>query len=57
MRVTGFAELTLQTRDPAALARFYSRAFGLIELSRDTDRVWPSWTPRRERLAVALDGA
>jgi len=38
--VTGFAELTLQARDPARLARFYADAFGLRELSREPDRIW-----------------
>lgn len=38
MGVTGFAELTLQARDPEALARFYARAFGMTEISRDADR-------------------
>jgi catechol-2,3-dioxygenase len=40
MAITGFSEMTLQARDPAALARFYVRAFGLAELSRDDDRIW-----------------
>ena len=40
MAITGFSEMTLQARDPAALARFYVRAFGLAELSRDEDRIW-----------------
>jgi catechol-2,3-dioxygenase len=38
--VTGFAELTLQARDPALLARFYREAFGLPELARESDRIW-----------------
>ena len=36
----GFAELTLETPDPAALARFYADAFGLSELAREDDRIW-----------------
>jgi catechol-2,3-dioxygenase len=36
----GFAELTLETPDPAALARFYVDAFGLEVLAREDDRVW-----------------
>jgi catechol-2,3-dioxygenase len=40
MAITGFSEMTLEARDPAALARFYVRGFGLTELSRDEDRVW-----------------
>jgi catechol-2,3-dioxygenase len=38
--ITGFTELTLQTRDPEALARFYRDGFGLRELSRRDDRIW-----------------
>lgn len=38
--VDGYAELTLETRDPAALERFYTVAFGLEVLNRDGDRVW-----------------
>ena len=34
MGVTGLAELTLQARDPVALARFYVGAFGLRDRSR-----------------------
>ena len=36
----GFAELTLETPDPAALARFYVDAFGLSVLAREDDRIW-----------------
>lgn len=52
--VTGFAELTLRTHDPEALARFYTGLFGLPELSREDDRIWLAvgeharlglWTP------------
>jgi len=38
--VSGFAEVTLEARDPAQLARFYVRGFGLTELSRERDRIW-----------------
>jgi catechol-2,3-dioxygenase len=38
--VSGFAELTLEARDPEGLAAFYGRAFGLEELSRQEDRIW-----------------
>lgn len=38
--ISGFAELTLQAQDPAGLARFYTDAFELQELSRKDDRVW-----------------
>jgi catechol-2,3-dioxygenase len=36
----GFAELTLETRDLAALERFYTDGFGLALLAREDDRVW-----------------
>jgi catechol-2,3-dioxygenase len=36
----GFCELTLEARDPAALAAFYSDIFGWEELSRGPDRIW-----------------
>lgn len=36
----GFCELTLEARDPGALASFYKRVFGWRELSRQGDRVW-----------------
>lgn len=38
--VTGIAELTLEARDPARLAAFYTAAFGLDEISREPDRIW-----------------
>lgn len=38
--ITGFAELTLETRDPEALLAFYVQGFGLLELSRESDRIW-----------------
>jgi catechol-2,3-dioxygenase len=50
----GFAELTLQTRDPEGLERFYRECFGLEVLSREDDRTWLAagqdallglWTP------------
>ena len=40
MQVSGFCEVTLQTQDPAGLARFYEECFGLHELSRDPKGVW-----------------
>lgn len=52
--VDGFAELTLETRDPGKLERFYREAFGFEALSRDDDRIWLAvgerarlglWTP------------
>jgi catechol-2,3-dioxygenase len=36
----GFAELTLQARDMAALERFYTDAVGLEVLAREDDRIW-----------------
>jgi catechol 2,3-dioxygenase-like lactoylglutathione lyase family enzyme len=50
----GFAELTLQARDPERLERFYVDGVGLEVLARETDRVWLAagtqarlglWTP------------
>jgi catechol-2,3-dioxygenase len=36
----GLCELTLQTTDPAGLARFYQEALGFPELAREDDRIW-----------------
>jgi catechol-2,3-dioxygenase len=36
----GFCEVTLEARDPFALAEFYKELFGWSELSRQPDRVW-----------------
>lgn len=53
----GFAELTLETDDIAALERFYVDAFGLEVLAREDDRVWLAagrharlglWSPGRK---------
>jgi catechol-2,3-dioxygenase len=50
----GFAELTLEARDRAALERFYTEALGLEVLAREQDRTWLAagpharlglWTP------------
>jgi catechol-2,3-dioxygenase len=50
----GFAELTLETPDPGALAVFYRHAFGCEVLSEEEDRIWLAvgeharlglWTP------------
>ena len=50
----GFAELTLETTDPARLERFYVDAMGLEVLAREEDRTWLAagpharlglWTP------------
>ncbi|QEC48711.1 VOC family protein [Baekduia soli] len=40
MLTRGLSELTLQTRDPDGLARFYEAVLGLPVLSREDDRVW-----------------
>lgn len=54
MSLDGFAELTLEARDLAALERFYTDGFGLELLKREHDRVWLAagrdarlglWTP------------
>jgi catechol-2,3-dioxygenase len=53
----GFAELTLETGDPTALAAFYCKAFGCEILSREDERLWLAvgersrlglWTPGRK---------
>jgi catechol-2,3-dioxygenase len=54
--VTGLAELTLQARDPVALASFYTDAFGLPEIDRSRDRVWLAAGPRA-RLGLWMPGA
>ena len=36
----GICELTLETHDPEALARFYGDAFGMSRLSEGDDRIW-----------------
>jgi catechol-2,3-dioxygenase len=54
--VTGFAELTLQARDPARLAGFYTSAFGLAEISRERDRIWLA-AGARARLGLWSPGA
>jgi catechol-2,3-dioxygenase len=41
----GLCELTLQTPDPAALARFYQRVLGFEELAREDDRIWLACGP------------
>jgi catechol-2,3-dioxygenase len=40
MRTNGLCELTLETRDPRQLARFYADVFALPLLSDEGDRVW-----------------
>lgn len=50
----GFAEVTLQTKDPASLARFYCETFECEKISEESDRIWLAvgtharlglWTP------------
>ena len=36
----GFAELTLETPDPAGLERFYAGVLGMEVLAREADRIW-----------------
>jgi catechol 2,3-dioxygenase len=36
----GFCELTLEARDPDALASFYRQVFGWDELSKQSGRIW-----------------
>jgi catechol-2,3-dioxygenase len=38
--IDAFAELTLETTEPALLESFYREAFGFEVLSRDDDRIW-----------------
>jgi hypothetical protein len=38
--ITGISELTLEARDLDTLAEFYTRGFGLVEITRDEERVW-----------------
>ena len=54
MALDGFAELTLEARDRAALEHFYTEGFGLDVLNREDDRTWLAagrnarlglWTP------------
>ena len=40
MLTEGFAELTIEVRDLAALEGFYRELFGLRVLAREDDRVW-----------------
>jgi catechol-2,3-dioxygenase len=40
MPINGICELTLETADPAGLARFYTRALGFEVLSEEDDRIW-----------------
>jgi catechol-2,3-dioxygenase len=51
----GFAELTLETADPAGLADFYRRAFGCETLAEEEDRVWLA-AGERSRLGLWSPG-
>lgn len=51
----GICEVTLETRDPAGLEAFYTKALGLAVLSRDRDRVWLA-CGRRARLGLWTPG-
>lgn len=51
----GFCELTLEARDPEALASFYRDVFGWDELSKQSDRVWLG-CGERSRLGVWTSG-
>jgi catechol-2,3-dioxygenase len=53
--VDGFCEVTLETRDPAELEAFYTKALGLAVLSRDDDRIWLACGPRA-RLGLWMPG-
>jgi catechol-2,3-dioxygenase len=55
--IDAFAELTLETRDPGLLERFYREAFGFEVPARDEDRIWLGvgerarlglWTPGQQ---------
>lgn len=56
MGIEGIAEVTLQTRDLAALERFYRETIGLELLQRDDDRVWLA-AGQRSRLGLWTPGA
>jgi catechol-2,3-dioxygenase len=51
----GFAELTIEVRDLAALERFYTGVFGLEVLAREDDRVWLA-AGEHARLGLWLPG-
>lgn len=53
--IAGICELTLQTRDLAALARFYQIALGCELISEEDDRLWLSCGPRA-RLGIWAPG-
>jgi catechol-2,3-dioxygenase len=45
MSTRGLCELTLESRDHRALARFYQEALGLPSLAEEDDRVWLACGP------------
>jgi catechol-2,3-dioxygenase len=51
----GFAELTLETANPAGLADFYRQAFGCKTLSEEKDRIWLA-AGERSRLGLWSPG-
>jgi catechol-2,3-dioxygenase len=53
--ITGFAELTLESSDHEALARFYMDVLGLEELAREDDRIWLA-AGKRARLGLWSPG-
>ena len=55
MLTRGFAELTIEVSDLAALERFYTGVFGLEVLAREDDRVWLA-AGERARLGLWLPG-
>jgi catechol-2,3-dioxygenase len=55
MLTRGFAELTIEVSDLAALERFYTGVFGLKVLAREEDRVWLA-AGERARLGLWLPG-
>jgi len=54
--IDSFAELTLETRDPGRLERFYREAFGFDVLSREGDRIWLA-VGERARLGLWTPGS
>ena len=54
-RTQGICELTLESRDPERLARFYESALGLPRISHEEDRIWLACGDRA-RLGLWRDG-
>jgi catechol-2,3-dioxygenase len=53
--IHGICELTLETPDPAGLARFYTSALGFDVLTEEDDRIWLA-CGRRTRLGLWSPG-